>query len=89
MHNKTPHSPQIQWGKALDPWELLLYVGGEAFDNGLTPTFLLLSQDDIPADLPVEQNELAAYREVGASLRGSDASLEVAEKQFVGVGGRN
>jgi hypothetical protein len=40
-------------------------IGGKAFDNGLSPTFVSLGGDDGSSKIPVEQYQLAVNRECG------------------------
>ena len=83
---ERPHPPDIVGRKTFDAWKFVLQILRDLLNDRFSPAFLLLSHDNIPAGLPVKENDLVGYREMGASLRGSDALLEFAKKQLVGVG---
>ena len=55
-------------------------VGGQTIHDGLTPAFPLLPLDDLPADVPIEPDQLPAGSRRRPDLRSSDAILEVFQK---------
>lgn len=52
---------------------------GQAFDNLRAPPMLLLSGQDVPADLPVQAQHFGVDRQRRALLRTVDPSLELDE----------
>ena len=59
---------------------------GKPVDYPGTPTLCSLLGEDIPANRPIEENQLAIDRERSTNLGGTDASFEVLE-EFVVAGG--
>ena len=51
--------------------------GRQPFDDLGTPTLFGLPGQNVPTDLPVEQDQLVIYRQRRALLGGMDASFQV------------
>ena len=47
-------------------WKLALQVGSQAIDDLSAPTFPLLPIEDVAADLPIKEDQLAVDRNRGA-----------------------
>lgn len=80
-----PHVLEVAGREARHLRERLPEVAGELVDDLGSPAPLLLPQQDVPADAPVEQDELAVDGERGLDARGADAPLELLEELAVAV----
>jgi hypothetical protein len=69
------HVLEASGAEALDARKLVLEIMGKPVDNPGTPTLCSLFGEDIPANRPIEENQLAIDRERSTKLCGKDASF--------------
>jgi hypothetical protein len=84
--SQRTHILQVAGAEAFDAGELDLKIVGEPIDHLRAPAFRSLPGQDVPADGPVEQDELPADGESSSDLSDLNAELEVTE-QFGVAGG--
>jgi hypothetical protein len=79
---QSTHVLEASRAEALDARKLILEIMGKPVDNPGTPTLGSLPGEDIPANRPIKEHQLAIDRERGTNLGGTDASFELL-KEFV------
>jgi len=85
--SQSPHVLQASRAEPLDARKLILAIMGQPVDHPRSPTLGSLPGEDIAANRPIEEHQLAIDRERSTNLGGTDASLEVL-KEFVVAGGQ-
>jgi hypothetical protein len=80
------HVLEASGAEALDARKLILEIMGKPVDNPGTPTLGSLPGEDIPANRPIKEHQLAIDRERGTNLGGTDASFELLEELMVAGG---
>jgi hypothetical protein len=80
------HVFQVPGREAFHAGEFPSEVVGEPIDDLGTPAMLFLPSQDVPADLPVEEDELAVNRDRSLELRRPDSLLELAQELLVPLG---
>lgn len=83
---QRPHILEVPRTIPLDPGELYLQVVRQPIDDFGAPTLGPLTLEDLPADRPVEKNQLPADGERGAELGVTDPALQVLEELRVAGG---
>jgi len=83
---EAAHILEVANRETLHIGKVTLQVRSQAIDDSGAPAFSLLAIQDVAADLPIKENQLAVDRNGSAQLRRLDAALQVCEEFCVGVG---
>jgi hypothetical protein len=60
-------------------------VPGELVNDFRSPSLLPLPGENLPSDLPIEQNEFPVHRHRGPDLRRADLALHMSKKLLVAI----
>jgi len=77
------HVVQAAPREALHGGERVAQVVGEPVDHLGPPPMLSLTRQDLPADLPVQRDQLAVHGERGSHLRVRDAPRQLTQQRLV------
>ena len=80
------HVAEVPRAEPFDSWELTLQILSEPVDNLAAPLLGRKPLAQVPADRPIEEDELPVYGKGGLYLGRPDAALQVL-KEFVVAGG--
>ena len=83
---QSTHVLEASRAEPLDARKLILEIMGKPVDNLGTPTLCFLPGEDIPANGPIEENQLAIDGERSTNLGDTDASFELLEELLVAGG---
>ena len=82
---EAPHVLEVAAGEPLAVGELLPEVGGELVDHLRPPREPVLPLEDVPADRPVEEDELAVHGERCLNAGSTHPVLQVSKEVFVAL----
>jgi hypothetical protein len=80
---KRAHVEQVGPGEALHIRELTMQVRGQNADDLRSPARPVLAVENLPANLPVQENELPIYGENRAHLGASDPLFQLFQEAVV------
>jgi hypothetical protein len=69
------HVAEVPRAEPFDSWELSLQIVSESVDNLAAPLLGRKPLAQVPADRPIEQDELPVHGKGGLNLGGPDAAL--------------
>ena len=84
--SQSPHVLQASRAEPLDARKLILAIMGQPVDHPRSPTLGSLPGEDIAANRPIEEHQLAIDRECSPNLGGMNASFELLEELLIAGG---